>query len=191
MTLTLPGFADPVVDAQACFRAVLAAMSRPGSRQRIAAALTAPAPLGTAAAAVLLTLVDGDTSLHLQPAFAEAADWVRFHCGSEPIATVADAGFVLADTLPDLTTLAQGSDEAPQDSATIILQVASLTEGAHYTLRGPGLQSTATLSVSGLPADFAARWAANHALFPRGVDLILCAGDSLLALPRSLSIGNA
>ena len=190
MTLTLPGFADPVTDAQACFRAVLTAMSRPGSRHRIAA-VTAPAPLDSAAAAVLLTLVDGDTTLHLQPAFAEAADWVRFHCGSEPIANVEGASFVLADTLPDLAVLAQGSDEAPQDSATVVLQVTSLTEGTRYILRGPGLQSTATVSVSGLPADFAARWAANHALFPRGVDLILCAGDSLLALPRSLSIGDA
>jgi alpha-D-ribose 1-methylphosphonate 5-triphosphate synthase subunit PhnH len=31
-------------------------------------------------------------------------------------------------------------------------------------------------------------WRRNHALFPRGVDLILCAGDKLTALPRTVAI---
>ena len=66
-----------------------------------------------------------------------------------------------------------------------------LAAGARFTLRGPGLQTSAPLTVTGLPADFAARWAANHAQFPRGVDLILCAGNTLLALPRSLTIEDA
>jgi len=44
------------------------------------------------------------------------------------------------------------------------------------------------LEIDGLPADFAARWAANHALFPRGVDVILCAGTSVAALPRSVTV---
>jgi alpha-D-ribose 1-methylphosphonate 5-triphosphate synthase subunit PhnH len=42
--------------------------------------------------------------------------------------------------------------------------------------------------VYGLPRDFAAIWQRNHALFPRGIDLILCAGNQLAALPRSVSI---
>jgi len=58
-----PGFADPVLDAQACFRAILEAMSRPGRIQRIAAHITPPAPLCTAAGAALLSLADADTPL--------------------------------------------------------------------------------------------------------------------------------
>ncbi len=46
------------------------------------------------------------------------------------------------------------------------------------------------LHVDGLPADFIAQWAANHALYPRGVDMVLCAGDRLCALPRSVQIGE-
>jgi alpha-D-ribose 1-methylphosphonate 5-triphosphate synthase subunit PhnH len=44
--------------------------------------------------------------------------------------------------------------------------------------------------VDGLPHDFAARWAANRALFPRGVDLVLCADDTLVALPRTTQISE-
>ena len=54
MTHLSPGFADPVLDAQASFRAILEAMSRPGRIQRIDARITPPAPLCTAAAAALL-----------------------------------------------------------------------------------------------------------------------------------------
>ena len=42
-----------------------------------------------------------------------------------------------------------------------------------------------------LPAGFAAAWAANHAKFPRGIDLILCAGTEIAALPRSVRITSA
>jgi alpha-D-ribose 1-methylphosphonate 5-triphosphate synthase subunit PhnH len=30
----------------------------------------------------------------------------------------------------------------------------------------------------------------NHTLFPRGVDVLLCAGDSIAALPRSVTIAE-
>jgi len=42
--------------------------------------------------------------------------------------------------------------------------------------------------VAGLPPGFLAEWEANRALFPRGVDVILCAGDHLAALPRTVRI---
>ncbi len=183
----LPGFADPVLDAQAAFRAVLAALSSPGSIHEAGAGLTPPAPLAPATAAVLLALVDGETSLAIAPALQPAAAWIAFHCGPAT-APMTDAGFVLTDTLPDLTTLDTGSDEVPERAATVILQVAALGRGASYTLAGPGLQHPTQFAVDGLPADFAALWAANRALYPRGIDLILCAGSRLAALPRSVTV---
>ncbi len=188
MPVALVGFADPVLDAQACFRAVLDAMARPGSIHQVGGTLVAPASLCPAAAAVVLALVDGETSIFIDPAFADAADWVRFHCGVAPTPDASVAAFVLAPDLPDLRSLSCGSDEGPEDSATVIVQVAALGEGAVYTMMGPGLQYPRTFRATGLPVDFVARWAENHKLFPRGIDLILCAGDRLAALPRSLSI---
>jgi alpha-D-ribose 1-methylphosphonate 5-triphosphate synthase subunit PhnH len=188
MSIDLPGFADPVAGAQSTFRAVLDAMARPGSIHTLPSGLTPPAPLAPATAAVLLTLADGETPLHIAPDCAPASDWLVFHCGVTLCADPAQATFVLATTLPDLTRLSTGSDEAPQDSATVILQLAALGDGPALTLSGPGLKASTAFRCTGLPPDFAARWAANHALFPRGVDLILCAGPRLAALPRSLTI---
>jgi len=54
-----------------------------------------------------------------------------------------------------------------------------------------GSESRSVLASNGLPADFAAVWQRNHALYPRGVDIILCAGTTLTALPRSVSIEEA
>ncbi len=187
MSIDLPAFADPVHGAQSCFRAVLDAMSRPGTIGN--AGLTPPPPLAPATAAFLLTLVDGDTALGLAPEFQPAADWIAFHCGAT--ITTGLAAFVLATELPDLALLAQGSDDAPQDSATVILQVASLAGPARYRLTGPGIETHAILAIDGLPPDFIARWTLNRALFPRGVDLILCAGDRLACLPRGIAVSEA
>jgi alpha-D-ribose 1-methylphosphonate 5-triphosphate synthase subunit PhnH len=186
--IDLPGFADPVGEAQSCFRAVLGAMARPGTLHAAGLGLTPPAPLDPATAAVLLTLVDGETRLAMDGQFAPAAAWIAFHCGVAPDAAPENAGFVLAGALPRLAGLACGTDEMPEASATVILQLPALGRGRDYAIAGPGLARPARFAVAGLPADFVARWADNHALYPRGVDLILCAGTQLAALPRSLRI---
>ena len=188
MTLDRPGFADPVADAQSCFRAVLDAMSRPGTVVAAGARLRPPAPLDPATAAVLLTLADGNTPLWLDPACAPAVDWAAFHCGAPQAGRIGAAAFACALAMPALSGLHPGTDLAPEGSATLILQVPALGQGAPYRLSGPGLRAPALLRLEGLPHDFAAQWAANHALYPCGVDLVLCAGERLCALPRSVRI---
>ena len=182
------GFAEPVLDAQRCFRAVLDAMARPGRVRRLPGLPEPPAPLGAAAAAVLLTLADADTPVWLDGG-AEAEAWLRFHAGAPVVAQPAEAAFLLAcGTPPALHDLAQGSQEEPHRSATLVLQVAALEEGAGWRLTGPGIEQAHRLRVAGLPAGFAAEWQANHARFPRGIDLVLCAGDRLAALPRTTAL---
>lgn len=188
MNALSPGFADPVLDAQACFRAVLEAMSRPGRVVRAGAALRPPAPLAPAAAAVLLALADADTPLWSDGG-ADAGAWLRFHCGAPFVAAPGDAVFALATgTPPPLDALAAGTEEQPQRGATLVVQVAALEAGTGWRLTGPGIEHEHRLSVRGAPAGFLAAWAENRARFPRGVDVVLCAGDRLAALPRSVAI---
>ena len=81
-SVSLPGFTDPVRDAQSTFRAVLDAMARPGRLHHVGQNLTVPAPLDRATAAVLLTLIDNETPLWMDPAAVAARDWLAFHCGA-------------------------------------------------------------------------------------------------------------
>jgi alpha-D-ribose 1-methylphosphonate 5-triphosphate synthase subunit PhnH len=184
-----PGFADSVADAQICFRAVLDAMARPGLVRPVAG-VSAPAPLCDAAAAVLLTLADHETPLWLDDAVSAARGWIAFHTGA-PVVAADEAMFAVGLALPDLTALRTGSDEMPEMSATVVLQVASLRAGRGFVLDGPGLREPRALFVDGLPADFCSIWQRNHGLYPRGIDLILCCDDELTALPRSVRVREA
>ncbi len=189
--LDLAGFADPVAEAQQCFRAVLDAMARPGSLRIAGAGLRPPGPLDPATAAVLLTLIDGETSLWLDPDAAPARKWVEFHCGVTCVEDAGAAAFVAALAWPDLGRLNPGSDAAPEAAATVILQVLALGTGARYRLRGPGLLVPMMLAVAGLPSRFADIWERNAASFPHGIDLVLCAGTQIAALRRTVSIEDA
>jgi alpha-D-ribose 1-methylphosphonate 5-triphosphate synthase subunit PhnH len=191
MTTTLTaGFADPVQDAQRCFRAVLDAMSRPG---RIAGVggVVPPEPLCAATAAVLLTLIDHETPFWLDPDAQAAGEWIAFHCGAPLVAAPGDAIFALSLGLPDLNRFRTGTHEGPELSATIVVQLPSLTGGTALRLSGPGLKDSAIIAPTGLPADFPLRWRRNRGLFPAGIDLILCAGDTVAALPRTVLVEEA
>ncbi len=183
-----PAFADPMLGAQAAFRAVLEAMSRPGRVLQAGAGLRPPAPLMPAAAAVLLALADADTPLW-SDAGTQAEAWLRFHCGAPLVTTPGEADFVLAAGAPPaLSALRPGTEEKPQQGVTLVLQVAALEPGRGWRLTGPGIAQEHRLAVQGAPAGFVAAWAANRARFPRGVDVVLCAGDRLAALPRTVAI---
>src|SRR5262245_32496455 len=146
-SVSLPGFADPVAEAQTTFRAVLDAMARPGTVHAAGEQLTAPPPLDPATAAVLLTLVDNETPLWLDPALAAARDWLAFHCGAAIVDAPSDATFAVAASLPDLASLPAGTHEVPESSATLILSIAALGSGTSYRLAGPGLREPSVLRV--------------------------------------------
>lgn len=184
-----PGFADPVFGAQESFSALMNAMARPGRIQTCAALHDLPPGLEPAAAAALLSLADAETPIWTD-AEGEARDWIAFHSGAAFV-TPGEAQFLLATrAMPKLAALNQGSDETPQESATLIVQIASLEDATGWRLTGPGIEREHHLAAKGLPADFLAQWAANRAQAPRGVDLVLCAGTRLAALPRTTRIAE-
>ena len=184
MTRLEPGFASPLA-AQACFRALLTAFGTPGRIVALPCVVEPPAGLSPAAAAVLLTLADPATGVAL-PAQAAARDWLAFHTGA-PRAAPADAAFCVAAERPDLASLRQGSEEVPEDGATLILDVPALDAGRRCRLAGPGLAAPVMVD---LPVDgaFVSEWRAQMRRAPCGIDVLLCAGHRVMALPRSLSI---
>ena len=189
-------FADPVLAAQATFRAILAATARPGSVVPIAASLSPPPPLSRAAAAAALTLCDHDTPLWLDRGLRAAdavAAWLRFHCGVRIIDDPSAAAFAFVHTaaeLPLFESFNPGSADYPDRSTTIVLQVDSFATGPELVLTGPGIRGRRRLRAAPLPHDIGARLAANRSLFPRGVDLLLVSADAVAALPRSVRLVN-
>jgi alpha-D-ribose 1-methylphosphonate 5-triphosphate synthase subunit PhnH len=188
-----PGFADPVRDAQSWFRAILDAMAHPGRIVKLPVSLAGapPAPLGSAATSIALALCDLDTPVWLDEAAGAAASYIAFHCGA-PLATIpGEARFAfIADPsiLPPLDSFALGSDEYPERSATLVIEVAGLTGDDGAVLRGPGIRDEIRLGVIGVPGRFWTERAALAELFPRGLDILFVTGDTLAALPRSTHI---
>ena len=187
-----PAFSDPALGSQAAFRAALQALASPGRVQAVPSDAQHPAGATPAAAALLLALLDPDCTLWLAPRLAggPAGAWLRFHTGCRIVPRPDEAGFAWADAdqLPGLERFPRGSEFEPEFSATCLIQVDALEEAAGWTLRGPGIRDTHQLGVAGLGAEFLAQWQANHALFPCGVDVLLCAGDRVAGLARTTAI---
>ena len=183
------GFADPVHEAQAAFRAVLEALSRPGQRM----AIGRPVPgsgLGPAMAHLLLALTDDDTPVWWQQP-GGAADWLRFHTGASVAAAPAHAVFAVIGevaTMPALDAFAAGSAESPEQAATLLIEVPSLSEGPAVEWHGPGIRDMQTVCLAGLSDSFWTQWQANHAAFPQGVDIVFTCADAVLGLPRTTRV---
>jgi len=173
---------------------VLDALSRPGRLQTLQASdgLQAPAPLSRGLTALLLTLLDTETSLHLGGPLASEAAWMycRFHTGVQR-ADAAQADFVAARASEaTLDGLRLGSDEAPQQGGTLIIDTGSLAldRGTGLRLTGPGIEHEQRMGLCGLPPHFWQQRIAMQALFPRGVDLLLVCGSQLIGVPRSTQL---
>jgi alpha-D-ribose 1-methylphosphonate 5-triphosphate synthase subunit PhnH len=183
---------DAVFASQAAFRALMEAFARPGEIKAVRGA-TAPPSLSPVTAALVQSLADYETPIWLDPPLAETpavGEWIRFHTGARLTTEPGAAAFALiadAGALPDFAIFAQGSEEYPDRSTTLIVQVARFA-GRALTLEGPGIKTTRTFAAEPLPDDFAPRLTANRALFPRGIDLVLVADEQVLALPRSVRL---
>lgn len=190
------GFANPVFEAQTSFRAVMDAMAQPGTIQPIAVKLHPPSPLLATTAAVVLTVCDHDTPVWLDASLHQAGGvgpWLGFHTGAPLAASEAQAMFVLAADpagVPAFARLAAGTQEYPDRSATLILQVEAFEGGVELLLEGPGIEAPTRFAPKGLPADFLVEWRQNGTLFPRGVDVILVAERGAVCLPRTTRISQ-
>jgi alpha-D-ribose 1-methylphosphonate 5-triphosphate synthase subunit PhnH len=178
------GFSEAPIQSARAFRAVLEAMARPGTLHAVTGALP-PAPLSPAAGAVLLTLCDTTTPLHLAGAAdcADVRDWIAFHIGA-PLVTAGVAAFAVGrwDDLQPVSRFSIGQADYPDRAATLIVEQDRLANHGP-ALTGPGIETVTWLN---LPESAAFR--ANRALFPLGFDTIFTSGDRIAALPRSTRV---
>ncbi|MBU4528784.1 MAG: phosphonate C-P lyase system protein PhnH [Hoeflea sp.] len=185
------GFADPVGASQTVFRALMDAMARPGTVHALPAVTAPPAPLTASASALIATLADADTPVWLDPALTKTnaiKDWIVFHTGAPITAYQSEAAFAVVaapQSLSALNGFSLGTQEFPDRSTSVILQVTTLTEGVALTLEGPGIKDRTTLAPAPMPQHFSEQWMANRQAFPRGIDLILAGPGSVAAMPRS------
>jgi alpha-D-ribose 1-methylphosphonate 5-triphosphate synthase subunit PhnH len=184
------GFADKVLSAQSTFRSLMEAMARPGTVQQIRAVAGTPASLMRGTAAIALTLFDHDTPIWLDRTMSATPDvgrWLRFHTGAPVMADSSASSFAVignARDLPPLDSFALGSNEYPDRSTTLILQIDSLTSGPAYELTGPGIDGVAVLQAT-ISGNLFEQLGINATLFPRGVDVVLVHDDVIVAIPRT------
>jgi alpha-D-ribose 1-methylphosphonate 5-triphosphate synthase subunit PhnH len=188
-------FAEPVFGAQAVFRTVMDCMARPGTVGQITTHAKPPLPLGAAAGAVALTLCDHDTPVWLTPQLAKSKmpGWLAFHTGATIATEKQDARFAFVERgaiVPGFGLFCQGTQEYPDRSTTILVEIDAFEGGRPLVLAGPGIEDEARIAPKGLPDTFLSLAQANRALFPRGVDLILVAEDQIVCLPRTTVIRN-
>lgn len=189
MTSLDTAFQNPVLDGQKVFRRLLTAFSRPGKPVALDVGLHAPAPLSPAAGALLLTLADLETPVWLDPAadVEPVRAFLRYGCACPLTQAPAEAAFAVIRRLDRLSVsdFSPGSDEYPDRSATLIVDVDEFYHDRGALLEGPGIEPPRRFGFAPCPESFWAEALVNCRKYPLGVDWIFCCGDQIAALPRS------
>jgi alpha-D-ribose 1-methylphosphonate 5-triphosphate synthase subunit PhnH len=191
VTPTLPGFKDPVHNAQQTFRGLMESLAQPGQPRQIPVKLSTPDGLTSACAAACLSLLDFETTVWIQPGLGERVyQWLLFHTGCRIVKDPWHSTFAIIHhslAMPDLSRFSAGTAEFPENSTTLLLQVKDFDQGHPVILRGPGIQTIQQISPQ-LPVQFWQQWQANTARYPLGVDIFLFAKNSVIGLPRATQV---
>jgi alpha-D-ribose 1-methylphosphonate 5-triphosphate synthase subunit PhnH len=187
----LPGFKDPVHDAQRTFLALLNANARPGRSYPIQSVTIAPPGLNPACAATCLTLLDLEVQVWLQPSFdPQVKNWLLFHTGCRFTEHPWEADFAVIQDLAVLTELSifrGGTEEQPETSTTLLVQVESLEGGQKVELRGPGILDKQNIALK-LPEHFWQFWKSSHQTYPLGIDIFFLNQNLVMGLPRTVKL---
>lgn len=200
MSALVAGFTNPVEQSQQSFKALLMAQSYPGRVHTTDFTLDTPGDMAPSLYALALTLFDSDTPVWIAPSWRQASEdqlspSLKFHCNCPMTeqSQTADMALVRAEDLDgglaDFHALFKlGSDEYPDQSATLFVQVPGLSEGLKTTWSGPGIKVPSSVSIAGLDQSFWDQRNLACSAFPLGLDMVFCAGNQLIALPRSTKV---
>jgi alpha-D-ribose 1-methylphosphonate 5-triphosphate synthase subunit PhnH len=197
MTMTLAF--DRVHDIQTAYRKVLEALSRPGEIAHLdeeaqKAEGLLPGCLPSTAVLALMLLDTEVTFKVVSEREDEVIAWFnRLTSAKAADAEQADYIFVLQDARPGdfeqvLLAAKSGTLEDPHQSATLIVEAASVTDGPALRLTGPGIAQENSARI-GAPGDWIEVRARNNNEYPMGVDLLFVdANHRLIGLPRTTQI---
>lgn len=170
---------------QSVYRNVLSAFSYPG----VVIELSPPAD---ALSLVLATLVDAGVSLADLDQSVSPALWPFLAC---PSANFEEADFVVSSGAEfDLHNRSPrlGDLYSPHCGATVILGCSELDGGTHrggnwlsLSVTGPGVESCNEFSVAGMCVEWLEARAVWVGKFPMGVDMLLCAANRIVGIPRT------
>ncbi len=175
---------DPVGDTQETFRAMVDAMARPGTVQAV--------PAEPADHAVAVTLVDNEVTFHTRDETLASALEAANRLTPAP-ASEADIVHLKGDRPQALRDASRGTLKEPSDGATIIYRVGAIHDTAReghvgLRLRGPGVPDERSLGLDGVSADVLDATADANAAFPRGVEVLVTAEQTIAAVPRSATL---
>ncbi|GAA3710743.1 phosphonate C-P lyase system protein PhnH [Oceanisphaera sediminis] len=196
MTMITTAFSDAIHDSQVCFRRLLKAMSEPGTRVELDRA-GGFGSMNAGCVQTLLTLADSGTRLWLSPALQQddaVLDNIRFHVAAPLSANAAEADFAvlagadLAECDALLRALPVGSEEYPDNGATLLIETDSLDRGVEVTLSGPGIPDSRRICLGQVPEALVRFLSERDAAFPLGIDLILVCDRELVAIPRTTRV---
>lgn len=172
--MTTPILTPRAAREQQTFRALLTAMSRPGTVFQLPEE-TGAAPLQLIAEA----LVDHEVTFAALPDTPEITDAVLRQTGSRIDAPEeADYVFCQAHTLAEaIERCKEGTPEYPDASATVVCEVEDLADDATgegaMVLSGPGIRGEARVRVAGLTPEAKKAFQEKNAWPPLGADLVL------------------
>lgn len=179
-------------EAQRVFRAVLAALARPGTVQQLPELPEHPELPPALLPVLALATLDTPVALLGDEPDGQWRELVRTAAGA-PAAELTHARLVAALrplTPAELSSLSRGSAAAPEDAALVSVAVDGLDGGAHpMRLFGPGVDGVVTFAPRVWDEPLRQARDESVAEFPAGVDLLLVGADArVLGLPRSTRV---
>ena len=188
---TVPPISQPAALEQRTFRAMLTAMSMPGTIQVLTDAN--PTDAAVAVVAIAQSFLDHEVTFHVAAEGGSALEDAILRRTGARTAPLSLAGYVFADPTHARRAVEQaveGPLEEPEQSASLIVRCAQVGEG-DLALRfaGPGVDGEITLRLGGLGADVIKARNERNGPFPTGIDLLFVDAQGRLAgLPRSTQV---
>jgi len=193
---TVPQISQPAALEQATFRAMLSAMSMPGTVEVLTNASSAAISTDAGwdgVVAIAQSFLDHEVTFHVAVENGSSLEDAILRRTGARTASLDRAGYVFTDAANARRVIDQaveGPLEEPERSATVVVRCDSVGEGdLALRLSGPGVDGETTLRLGGLDREVIEARNERTGPFPTGIDLLLVDGEGRIAgLPRSTQI---